>query len=770
MASSLLESDTSATILQESEPQSGRWWQRLSLKTRVALLAIVMGITPALLAGGVTYLMYDQTIERQIVLAQTARTSDLATALSQFLGDRYRELDLLSTDSRLTNADTWTNASVAQKQAILDQFQAKLGFFDSLAFFDPDGKLLFKSKTSNVSGNYGSFAYIQAAKATGTITLNSLESFVGKGQLGLEYAVPVKQNGQLIGVIRAHIPASSLRSLLRQYENADGVWYLTNRNGTVIATSDPSSQAQSIATIFPQWTTQPSPGQISGGEYANIRQKRDELVTYTPVQSIGKIPDLQIGALLSTPADATYAPLQRVGWTLFWVTLATVGLVSAIAALLAQRVTQPITEAADAIQKLGQGHLDTRITVEGHDEVAALRANINRMAEQIQAAQAAQDEAARQQLATLEALALQQAEYTQQQLAAQAERVQQQSTYGQQQQQQREQMQQQLVQLLESIEGAVHGDLTVRADILDGEIGTVADFFNAIIESLRQIVSQVKQSTQHVNDAVAAHEISIRHVAQQASQQAQEVTSTLKAVAHMERSTQAVAAHANQAAQIAQNASGKAVASQVAMDQTTESIFALRDIIADTAKKVKRLGESSQQISKVVALITQLAMKTKLLAINASIEAALAGESGQGFAVVAEEVGQLAAQSTAATKEVEQLVDSIQRGTSDVVSAMEAGTAQVVESTQIVNVAKQNLEQILGVSQDMDGLVQLISAATVSQTQTTQEVAQLMNAIATVSQQTSDSSHQVASALQQTVAVARQLQSSVDTFKVNAEV
>jgi twitching motility protein PilJ len=769
MSSSLLESDTPATILQESEPQLGRWWQRLSLKTQVALLTIVMGITPVLLAGGVTYLMYDQTIERQIILAQTARTNDLATALSQFLGDRYRELDLLSTDSTLTNTNAWTNASLAQKQAVLDQFQAKLGFFDSLAVFDLDGRLLFKSKTSNVSGNYGSFAYIQAAKNTGTITLNTLEFSVGKGQLSLEYAVPVKRNGQLIGVVRAHIPGSSLRSLLRRYEDADSVWYLTNQNGTVIATSDPSIQKQSITAIFPQWATQPLARQMSGGEYANIRKKRGELIAYAPVQSIGKVPDLQ-GALLSVPADAIYAPLQRVGWMLFWVTLASVGLVSVIAALLAKRITQPITEAADAIQKLGQGNLGTRITVNGHDEVAALRANINRMAEQVQAARAAQDEAARQQLATLEALARQQAEYTQQQLAAQAELVQQQSNYGQQQQQQREQIQQQLVQLLENIEGAVQGDLTVRADILDGEIGTVADFFNAIIESLRQIVSQVKQSTRQVNDAVAANEVSIRQVAQQASQQAQEVTSTLKAVEQMERSTQEVAVHANQAAQIAQNASGKAAASQVAMDQTTKSIFALRDIIADAAKKVKRLGESSQQISKVVALINQLAMKTKLLAINASIEAALAGELGQGFAVVAEEVGQLAAQSTAATKEIEQLVDSIQRGTSDVVSAMEAGTAQVVESTQVVNLAKQNLEQILGVSQDIDGLVQLISAATVSQAQTTQDVAQLMNAIATVSQQTSDSSHQVASALQQTVAVARQLQSSVDTFKVNAEV
>ena len=182
---------------------------------------------------------------------------------------------------------------------------------------------------------------------------------------------------------------------------------------------------------------------------------------------------------------------------------------------------------------------------------------------------------------------------------------------------------------------------------------------------------------------------------------------------------------------------------------------------------MKRLGESTQQISRVVSLINQIAMQTNLLAINAGIEAARAGEEGQGFAVVAEEVGELAARSAAATKEIEQIVENIQRETSDVVRAMEVGTTQVVEGTRIVEDAKLSLNQILDVSVQIDSLVQSISNATASQVETSQTVSDLMKAIAKVSQRTSDSSRQVSESLQQTVEISQHLQATVGTFKIN---
>ncbi len=333
--------------------------------------------------------------------------------------------------------------------------------------------------------------------------------------------------------------------------------------------------------------------------------------------------------------------------------------------------------------------------------------------------------------------------------------------------QQKEALQMQLLELLGEVEGAASGDLTVRADVTTGEIGTVADFFNSIVENLRLIVTQVKLAAYQVNNAIGSNQGAMRELAEDAIIQASEINRTLDAVDQMTYSIQYVAENAQQAAKVAQNASHTAKKSGKAMDLTVQNILHLRETVGETTKKVKRLGESTQQISRVVSLINQIAMQTNLLAINAGIEAARAGEEGQGFAVVAEEVGELAARSAAATKEIEQIVENIQRETSEVVQAMEVGTAQVVEGTRIVEDAKHSLSQILDVSRQIDSLVQSISTATTSQVETSQTVSHLMRDIAKISERTSYSSRQVSESLQQTAVISQELQETVETFKVD---
>ncbi|HEY9651893.1 MAG TPA: methyl-accepting chemotaxis protein, partial [Coleofasciculaceae cyanobacterium] len=196
------------------------------------------------------------------------------------------------------------------------------------------------------------------------------------------------------------------------------------------------------------------------------------------------------------------------------------------------------------------------------------------------------------------------------------------------------------------------------------------------------------------------------------------------------------------------------------------NIVNLREKVVETARKVRVLGESSKQISKVVSLVQEIALKTNLLAINAGLEATRAGEEGEGFRVVSEQIGQLAKQAVNATHEIEQVLEVIQQGTKEVIESMEEGKTQAIDSTHSILDAKENLEKIFDVSHQIDQLVQSIFDTTVSQAQTSQIVTELMKQIAEISQQTTNSSNQVSNSLRQTVSVAQQLQESVGRFKI----
>jgi twitching motility protein PilJ len=330
----------------------------------------------------------------------------------------------------------------------------------------------------------------------------------------------------------------------------------------------------------------------------------------------------------------------------------------------------------------------------------------------------------------------------------------------------KENLQRQVIRLLDDVEGAARGDLTVQAEVTADVLGAVADAFNLTIQNLRDIVQQVKVAAKEVTKGATNSETFARALSSDALRQAEELAVTLNSVQVMTDSIQRVAEAAREAEAVARDASTIALKGGEAVENTVAGILEIRETVAETTRKVKRLAESSQEISKIVALISQIASRTNLLALNASIEAARAGEAGRGFAIVADEVRQLADKSAKSLKEIEQIVMQIQSETGSVMTAMEEGTQQVIKGTKLAEEAKRSLDNIIQVANRIDILVRSITSDTVEQTETSRAVAHVMQSVELTAQETSQEAQRVSGALQNLVGVSRDLIASVERFRV----
>jgi methyl-accepting chemotaxis protein PixJ len=883
----------------------------LGLEKKATLLAIALGTLPVLGIGGLAYTVADRTISEQISQAEQSRSVGLSDKLNRYMDDRFSDTQYLAKLPTFANGKIRSSLTRENKDSDLTNFVQSKTMYDSVAVFDLDGNVIAQSAGPALD-NHRDRDYFQQVISSQSPLISPPQTAKSTGDKAIHIAAPIFDTDQknLIGVVRTRIPLGKIDDVARNFSGNGEHYHVADRNGNLFLASDANEKddiGKNIADIFP--ALKQSITDRKNNTLPGLDEGKLYMLSYAAFPQLGDI-NLLWNTVITLDDNVAFGAQRSLLTTILLGTLASALGTGILAAWLAKRGTRPILDATRAVKALGEGKLQTRLEIEGQDELAMLGGNINQMAGQLETLVKIQtlstdrsnsmarivgnlrrnldpdailqngveevrgflkcdrvviyrfnpdfksgyvtseslgdnwisakgqliedplgpddierykngrvwtlNDIAKRELTDCHCQILQKLQVQAnivapirrndeliglicahqcsgprewdeeeidlfRQLSVQIGYALDQSylfeqtetargsaqKLSEEQRSQKEELQMQLLDLLSDVESASDGNLTVRADVSAGEIGIVADFFNSIIENLRTIVTQVKTSAAQVNSSIGKNEAAIGQLATDAMQQANETTRTLDSLELMTQSILNVASNAQTAAAVTRNAADQAQQGGEAMDATVLNITALRDTIGETSKKVKRLGEASQEISKVVSLINQIAMQTNLLAINAGIEAARAGEEAQGFAVVAEEVAELATRSAAATREIEQIVSNIQQETSEVVNAMEQGTTQVVKSSQMASSAKLSLRQVVDGSRQVDELVQAISNATVSQVDTSAQISQLMKAIALISTRTSESSKQISTTLRETVSVAQDLQASVGTFTVN---
>jgi twitching motility protein PilJ len=728
-----LSQSQSATVTKDSEDSGGSFWDKLTLRWKVTALAIAISTVPLAGIGSIAYYLASQSITKQITQAEEARAVGIADKLNRFMLERYGDIQVIAKQGILSNPVIRDATTPAEKESILNNYLASYPVYNSIAAFDLNGDLLVQSKGDKL-GNHKNREYFQEVLKTGKPYISQPEISKSTGEVVIHVAGPIieKATGKMIGVVRSRMPIEKVEDVIRNFSANGEEYHVVDSSGKFFIALEKEQVGRNLEADFPEISSVVATGKPGTAYSIDKIDNVQQVVFYAPFPTLEGLPNLEWDAVIGIDKAIVFAPQRQLLLALSLGTGLVTIAVAALAVYLANKGTRPILEASEAVEQIGKGDLETRLTIPGQDEMAKLGKNINLMAQKIK------------------------------------DLVEQQKTEAQKQRKEKERLQQEVVNLLLEIEDAQKGDLTVRAKITEGAIGSVADAFNATIRKLRDLVLQVQTVSSQVNELSQSGETSVQQFSSITLSQAEEINQALNNIAEINQSIQNVANFAQEAAQIARQGFLQAQEGDTAMDKTVSSIENIRTTVAGTAKKVKQLAESSQEIAQIVDIISGISEKTNLLAFNASVEAARAGENGQGFRIVADEVRRLADRVTEATKDIQQLVGTIQQDTASVLQAIEASTTEVVTGSELVQKTKQTLQTLATTSQKIDEYLQSISTSTTQQTSASQQINQKMAGVATIAQTTSTEVQEVAKSLRTLVEESETLQVSVSQFKLQA--
>ena len=747
-----------------SQPTTNGLIQRLrsSIVAKLILLGIVLTTIPTLIIGIYVVVTVTNSLESTAIATEQEDTEASGQEINNFLLARQSEIlfisQLVPVQDFLDARAIGDEALIAEEQAKLEQeflvFSSQHPFYTQLRYIDETGQEVIRVDIKqrgqvpqivpqNQLQNKADRGYFQETNqlTANGIYASAIELNREQGQIELlpdgsyrpviRYGTPVfDKNGQRRGIVVSNIFADDfLASYKARAHIAQGeLAFIVDNNGFYLAHSaDPSKEwggpndlgsGESLLNDFPQYGAA-----LTSGTLQTITTDSDFFITGVPM--VAKGGDPAVGMVITFhPRAATLASVRT--FQLFFVAVLGVALVLAVGVILlaTRRFTRQTTAITQVFDRVNQGDLQARVEVMSEDELGQTAVHLNNMLDN-----------------TTELI---------------------------QTSEERDSIQSAIIKLLDEVAGVADGDLTIEAEVTSDMTGAIADSFNFMITQLREIIGSVQETTLNVSSSANEIQTTAEHLAEGSETQSMQIVDTSAALDEMTVSIQQVSENAARSATVADQALQSAQQGAKAVSDTIEGMNRIREQSQETAKRIKRLGESSQEIGEIVQVIRDIAKRTSLLALNASLEAAAAGEAGRGFAVVAEDVKRLSQRSSNATLQIAELIQSIQSETNAAVAAMEATTREVVVGSALSNEAGSSLAEIETVSNQLSELIQSISLASKQQARGSENIARSMNDIAEVTQQTAAGTKQAAVSINNLANLAEGLRNSVSAFRLPA--
>lgn len=787
-----------------------------SVGQKITLWGALLATIPAIALGITAYQVGGGLLLNKVKQGQQSEAIALAKATGSFLKQKTAEVDMFKkllgsstevgqnlTTSNLTETNKTmkplSSLPIAQQRQYKQQLTNRLNLYSqaypqysSIAIFSISGEFLAQSNNSKTLQTLNP-NYLNKVTAGDSVLISN--PIVGKEGAYFYAVTSVKSSisQQASMILQIEIPVKSLVSELANTgttNTGSSNFYVIDSANKYIASSQPIAIGEDVSADLAMLSDLRSAQAPDVRDVVRSDHNNEQIIAYASVPNMQSYGVLNWDVLTTLDKATAISANQNLLLVIGSGIALTPLLVGAIAYALTRRLSARLQDIRSALRDFRKGAADHSfgtfsgtLSVKGNDELADISLSINKMSEQFHVmSQKQEQEKQRMQLQVvkmfkvLSKLAREEKQEVNLEVdlsdenilllgkKIRAEMVQRNAEVKSY-QKQKEDLQGQLMQMLREMQALADGDLTISSKAIEGDLSDVGIFFDDVMRGLQNIVGQVKSSANQVNFSLGQNEQAIANLTSISQRQVDTVTRSLNSAQMFKVSATTITNNSQQVIQSSQMIAKKILDSDHSIDAVMEKVGELQSTVSTTAKRVKHLGEASQKIAKAISAINEIAIKTNFLAINATLEAARTGDMGSGFVMVAEEVGELASRSVAATKEVEALLGSIQNETKAVMAAVESGSNQVTASNTLAIAAKDSLQQIAEISQQIDHLVSSISDATISQVQTSEGVANLMKDISHIAKRNLTSSSEVSKFLKVTKQHSGDLQQSLTHFK-----